>query len=705
MVAALALLAAGSLAAAGPGKEGAKDMANDLPVIRERMLAPYRTPPEAKLVAKWREALGPDGSWPDVNYAGKSTIRWEPVEHLRRLQALTHAWFAPATPTCHDEKLLAEIGRALDCWLAKDLKGSWWWNQIGALKILAPILLMLDEKLAPAQRAKALAVLARAVPDKTGQNLVWEAEMVAWRAVLQQDAKLLRGAFAAIHAELRVGDGEGLQADFSFHQHGPCLYNHGYGAGFATDNARLAALTAGTAYAYPPEKIALLSAYLLDGSQWLALGPHPDFGALGRQIVRPRQTAAYLGEAAQFMLSVPTGREREFRDLAARIAGEDTPPLTGNKHFFRSDIMVHHRPGWYLSARMYSTRTLNTDGLSGCDEGQLSHYLSEGATCIMIHGHEYSDLFPVWDWQRIPGTTVELAPHRPGDPKRKGETAFAGGASDGACGVAAFHLQRGALRARKGWFCFSDVAVCLGSDLLCATDHPVVTTINQCRLRGPVTVGRDGSSEAVKEGERTLTARWVWHDGLGYLFGRETNVALANRERAGNWKRISAQRPADPVKDQVFTLGLEHGARPAGTEYAYAVMPVPRPEAMPALARKPPCQILANSARVQAVFHPGDAVLGVVFHKAGELAWEEWRIKVDRPCVIVARNAPDQRQLAVADPAAGAGAVKLEITWPDRRQNQLEVALPQGQRAGASAIFGLRREPASRHPVSGEPPG
>jgi len=58
-------------------------------------------------------------------------------------------------------------------------------------------------------------------------------------------------------------------------------------------------------------------------------------------------------------------------------AWEPAEPLIGNKHFHRSDIKVHHRPGWCMSARMFSMRTLNTDNLAGCDEGHLSHSLAE----------------------------------------------------------------------------------------------------------------------------------------------------------------------------------------------------------------------------------------------------------------------------------------------------------------------------------------
>lgn len=691
------MLLAGALTAAAAEDDAIKTALNNLLVVRDRMLAPYQAPPPAERVRQLRATLKKDGSWPDVNYSGTSTTAWEPAEHLRRLLTLTQAWFAPTSAAHGNAELASEISRALDCWLCKDPRRWWWWDCIGAPGTLSLILLMLDEHLTECQQKKGIEILERAQLSHTGQNLVWQAEITARRAALQRDADLLRRAFDLIVSEIRISSGDGIQADFSFHQHGHCLYNHGYGAGFAQDNARLAALTAGTPFAYPPEKIALLSAYILDGSQWLAFGNHSDFGAEGREITRPGQSALYLGEAAQDMLNVATGRENEFRALAARIAGEQAQPLVGNKHFARSDIMVHHRPGWYMSARMYSERTLNTDGLSGCDEGLLGHYLAEGATCLMSHGNEYLDIFPVWDWQRVPGTTVELAPHQPGEPSRKGESAFAGGASDGTVGVAAFHLKRDSLRARKAWFFFSNAAVCLGTGIHGETDYPVVTTLNQCRLRGPVTVGRDGTEvEVPDEGEHTLDARWIWHDGIGYLFDKVTPVHLSNASCTGNWKRISAQRSSDPVTDKVFMLGLAHGVRPGGAAYAYAVLPGTEVQTVPGFVREPPFKIAANSMKVQAVYHPGDAAFGLVFHEAGPWEWQKWRVVVDRPCVLVIRREQAGWRLAVADPAAGSDTMRVELTRPDGRTQGMNVKLPEGQNGGASTIVRLEQDSSGR---------
>ena len=132
-------------------------------------------------------------------------------------------------------------------------------------------------------------------------------------------------AYRRIADEIRVGLGEGIQPDFSFHQHGPCLYSHGYGAAFIVDGSRIAAQLEGTGLAFPPEKIELLTRLILDGTQWMTRGDATDFGAEGREITRQGQSASHLASAAQTMLRLPDGREDEFRDW--RVAPPDAGTL------------------------------------------------------------------------------------------------------------------------------------------------------------------------------------------------------------------------------------------------------------------------------------------------------------------------------------------------------------------------------------------
>ena len=74
-IAILGLLLSG-VNATTPAEGEAGTAMDDMAVIRERMLAPLRRAPDLTRVQRWQAELGPDGSWSDVNYAGKSTTSW-----------------------------------------------------------------------------------------------------------------------------------------------------------------------------------------------------------------------------------------------------------------------------------------------------------------------------------------------------------------------------------------------------------------------------------------------------------------------------------------------------------------------------------------------------------------------------------------------------------------------------------------------------
>ena len=68
----------------------------------------------------------------------------------------------------------------------------------------------------------------------TGQNKVWLAGNVLIRALLQNDADLVKAARDAIASEIVLGRKEGIKDDWSFHQHGPQQQFGNYGLSFVT---------------------------------------------------------------------------------------------------------------------------------------------------------------------------------------------------------------------------------------------------------------------------------------------------------------------------------------------------------------------------------------------------------------------------------------------------------------------------------------
>lgn len=654
--------------------------------------------------ARYGDALGADGSWPDIDYRDQTRGPWKTSAHLERLLTLTRAYRTLRLPPAGQAQRKARILLALDYWLRNDFQNpNWWHNQIGVPGQIGSIMLLLRDETTPEQRDKAVAILRRStLRNMTGANLVWMARNQIVRGCLEQSPAVMAEAFDALWREIHVAPPgkEGIQADNSFHQHGPVLYNGGYGASFTGDCAQFIAYARDTRFAVPGERLRLFENFVLDGQQWMIRGTFYDYGVIGRQIVRPNQNAGGLRRVADILSGEPGPRRQEMRAFAERLkAAPGAPPLAGNRHFWRSDFMAHHRPGYYTSARMFSTRTFNTDGYIN-SEGKKSHHVADGVTYIFQRGDEYKDIFPVWDWRRVPGATIEQSP-APLDPARvqsRGKTSFVGGVSDGTYGAAAMDLVRDALSARKAWFYFDDEWVCLGAGITGASGNAVLTSVNQCLLNGPVRVS--DRPAALAAGEHALPSiRWVLHDGIGYVFPGQTSLHVANRAQSGSWSDIGAGSPAS-LSREVFSLWIDHGARPANAAYAYIV--VPGASAANLAARIPAVQTLANTPDLQAVRHPSLKVLLAVFRRPGLLDGRPgWTVRVDQPCLTLLREMPGGMRIAVSNPENQPLAVTIEIdrklegegSTPGRDGTTIRFDLPDGPDAGRSVVRFLKQNP------------
>ncbi|MFC1509474.1 polysaccharide lyase 8 family protein [Candidatus Omnitrophota bacterium] len=663
-------------------------IADDLTVIKNRIIEPLKTPPDRGTVDNLFDTLRPDGSWPSVDYADTNGGNWKTSGHLSRLLTLSSAWASSKTAQQTDANLQKAVFSALDFWLDNDFTNrNWWWNQIGVPGRLSQCLLLLDSDLSNSQRKKGVTILERSKIRMTGANLVDVAFITVERGILEKKADVVAEAVRKIADEIRITTDEGIQPDFSFHQHGELLYNHGYGAVFMTKCSELAVLVTGTQFALPKEKTDILSVLVLDGTRWMIRYSTKDYGATGRGISRRagnNDSAGYLRGVIGNMLEIPTSREQEFRDMLAYLDGESGPPLIGNRHFWRSDIMTHHRRGWYASARMFSNRLLNTDRPHN-GEGLRSHHLADGCTYIMQNGREYHDIFPVWDWQKIPGTTIEQKPELAGDICRKGTRSFAGGVSDGMYGAAAFDFELDGLTARKSWFFFDNEFVCLGAGIQTSSAHPVLTTVNQCYMRGSVLVPDGRLPKALPYGHHKLDGiRFVYHNDIAYVFPDNQYVRLENNVRTGSWRNISTQFPPETISHDVFTLWIDHGAQPANGSYEYIVAPGMTAESVMEYARKPPVVTVSNTPQLQAVRHKDLDIIGAAFYEPGQFTAGKVTASVDKPCLLLMQFDGNTAEVTVSNPENKEAGVTVSISIEGKGQVQAGFNLPGGPDVGKS---------------------
>ena len=673
---------------------GASGNENDISLIKQRVTDPFIKAGTASYIQSLIDNQNADGSFPDVNYEDTNGGSWATYSHLSKILPLAQSYRADDSAFFGEENCKAAISKGLDYWFEKDfINGNWWWNQIGVPGRMANILLLFEDELSDEQRTQGASILARAEIRMTGANLVDLAFITVKRGLIENDGETVTFAVKSIEDEIKITTDEGIQADYSFHQHGALLYNHGYGAVLSSKCGETAKLVTGTDFAFSDEKIKLMTDLILEGTRWMVRKSTRDYGATGRGLTRSAGSsgsASYLGSIINTMLQLPTGREAEFTALKEQVTGTREASVTGNRHFWRGEIMTHHRENYYMSARMYSERMYNTDGAHN-GEGLLSHYLGDGCTYIMQSGMEYHNIFPVWDWHKIPGTTVEIQPSFPSKINIKGEGTAAGGVSDGNYGVASFDFHRDSLSAKKSWFFFDDQIVCLGSGISSGTTNQVITTLNQCYLNGEVTVSASGKNDSVANGDHTLdSAKWIHHDNVAYLFLEPTKTRMSNQTESGSWKLITSQGSDATVEHELFTLWLEHGNQVDNASYAYTVMPGISSEQTEIYAANPSVRVIENSSAIQMVVHEKLGISGIVFHTAGEVVLTDGtQVTVDSPCIALLTKQDGGYDVSIADPECTDKDVTVTLKGNTGDTKEVIFDLPDGLFAGKTLTMSV----------------
>jgi chondroitin AC lyase len=685
-------LPAVSLAAAASAPSA--EERSDLQTVRQRMCDLLHKPVTKAELTDAMAHLRDDGSWSDLDYASVTPSTWPPRLHLERMAVMARALTTPGDPDYDQPALKKATFSALDYWLAHDFQNpNWFWNQIGVPQRLSSTLLLLWDTMPPAQKEIAIRILSRAKIGSEGTNLVWLCQIVATRGILQNDANLVAKAYAKIANEVRVilTRNNGVQSDWSFTFHGPLLYSWGYGIAFLHDNCDLALLVYGTRFAYPAEKIQLLRDCTLDGAQWMTRGNVNDLGTEGRETSRPNHVDTALIGIGDDLLKLGAGRANEIKAMMARVNSTDVPQLNGNKAFWRTDFMVHQRAGYYASARLYSARTRNTEWGNG--EALQNFYIADGCNLLMQTGQEYYNIEPIWDWQKIPGTTVvQLANFGP-TPDGKfippqntivhnTKEQFVGGVSDGSYGIFGGRFTRDDLKDNKAWFFFDDEYVCLGSGITCTGPDPVATTLDQCFLQGKVLA--DG--QTLTAGEHTVEqARWALHDHVGYVFLEPANLHIRNAEQHGSWRDIDKDGSPEPISRLVFKAWIDDGSHPHDASYAYAVLPATNADSIEKYAAHPGVTVVANGDDLQAVWQSSLNIGGAIFYSVGAVELRKGlTVSVDQPCMILLRGA----EISVSNPISKPLSVHVKVSR-DGTEAQAEIHLPAGLKAGSTVTSHL----------------
>lgn len=650
-----------------------------------------------------------NGSFSDIDYDDTQMTNWTPIKHIERLSDFGYAYTNEKNKYYQNEDLYQKIVKGLEYWYDVDSESdNWWHNQISEPQKLGVLLIQMriGKKQIPQElETKILKRIQETGGDPakwTGANRTDIALHWIYRSCLTQNEADLKTAIDNVFNPVVYTTEEGFQHDNSYFQHGEQLYIGGYGDEILKGVTQVASYALGTQYQLDKEKVELLSKFMRETYYRAVRGQNMSFDVVGRSVSRPgllnkRTTATY----AKRMIDIDPTHADEYKAIIARLNRKqpaDYQVTASHTHYFRGDYSLHVRPQYNFDVRLASTRTKKCE--YGNKENLKTYFMSDGCTNITQTGDEYFNIFPVWNWCHIPGTTAPQLEKVPMDPKAwgvLGTSTYAGGVSDSIYGATAYaymdtnpEVNTGA---KKSWYFFDNEVVCLGAGIQSTSTYPVHTTVNQCFLKGGILVDKGDKEETLANGSHTLQApQWVLHDKIGYFFPQKEEVFLTAQTQSGRWYDINTSKSKKEEKMDVFTLGINHGVGPKDGSYAYIVVPgKTSAQEMKAYQKKNAIEILSNNPKIQAVRNTKLNVWMVTFFEAGTFTHKELSVTVDKPCILMIKDITSKSaNLHIADPGQTQSLIQVELKIGKKKQTLTADFTQTGIYAGATKQYTVK---------------
>lgn len=661
-----------------------------------------------------------DGRFSGINYADLSRTAGFPHRfHTAGLFNLAKAYKIPSSRYYQDKQLKAKLEKSLRFWAKNDFIGdNWHDNQITTPTNLVHLLLVIGDELPKDLVDQLLPIVGRAHMNASGArpsgDRIVIAGILAKSLLFQGKYDEFDQIIRIIEGELKFSTGErGMQHDYSFHHRVDRVNNtssYGYGK-YANAFGEWSYYVAGTRYKFSQEKINHLIDYYLEGVyKQMVYGVYDDVSVKNRSITQKTSFTPKGTLEIERLLVSTDYRKDELEEIIRLRKGESKPSASFAKFFWQTEHFVIQRPCYYTTVRMFSTRNRNMEEPYN-GPGKPTHHRADGTNYLMLKGDEYHDIWPVYDWQKISGTTIVQKPALPSptEIQKEGLTDFVGAVTDGMIGAVVFDFKspHDPLEAKKSWFFFDQEYVCLGTDIQSKSEFDVVTTVNQTLMRGDVKIKQNGSPQTLPRGKRSLSnVKWVHHNQIGYLFPEPATVTLSNQTETGRWSDITDQKniSTELVSKDVFSLWFDHGKKPRKASYAYIVVPCVSEDALRETSRNNrSIKIVSNNDSIQAVIHQKEGIVQAVFYKAGTLDIGEGKsITVDSPGLVMLKAKNGRiTELTVADPSRKLNRINLWVdgqytskgdqyrTLTEGQKTLFIIDLPQGVYSGKSTQIRL----------------
>lgn len=633
--------------------------------------------------------LKQDGTWSDVDYTNRQRGNWPLRAHLKRTIEMAKAYHQEENINYQNQELAQNIKLAYDWWVNEDIvNDNWWYPQIGIPQSIGVIMLLMQKDIDAEQWQKGMNIMDRVVFGKnTGQNLVWVSSNIILRSILKSDTTLVAEASSKIRNEMQMtNNSEGLQPDYSFHQHGRQLQFGNYGLHYLEDQVKWMFILNDSEYDYTPQQITLMRNYFAQGQRWVIWKDAYDINSSGRQLFPNEQLKKYkrVHKAAVEMTKIDPNNANLYQSIS------NENQLIGVKHFPFSELTVKRTSQYMTTIRMCSSRIKGSE--SGNGENLRGYYLADGAMYTMTTGKEYRDIYPYWNWRMIPGTTaVQDTTKLPeiGWESYTIASHFVGGLTYDRCAVTSMQYKRDGVTANKSYFLFPTFTVCLGSAINGTDTQHLQTTIEQCFSTTPLWANSKGIPIEITSGANlTSKIRSFWHQGSGYIINEGQHIVANSQKKTANWSNVVSWCSTQEEDKKIFTLGIDHGENVQDGKYAYAVFPDMPKEDLTASYQQQPYHILSNTKQIQAV--KAHNYTAIVFHRAGTTQLNDTtEISSNVPAIILCKEYLGQISVAICDPTQQMSSAQITVT--KRRNSDVvtlvrDISFPTGEAIGQPVI-------------------
>ena len=665
--------------------------ATDIDTLKSRLKNEYLKNTSTSTAIALLSSQETNGSWKNINYSSTQRTNWPSLNHVKNIRIMAAAYQLQSHSLYRNPSLLIAIKKGLNFWYGiKPKSNNWWNNDIGKQLSLGPIGILLENEIDSVLISFIINDLNTETGNWTGQNKVWFAQQIIWRGCLESNINRVKQGLSKITEEITVSSFEGIKADHSFQQHGNQLYNGEYGKAFINNTVFWSFMVRGlNELQFTKDKIKTLGDLIIYGTGLMGKGGHIDHQITGRGITRigATQSKALVGDFMTFA-SVDTTRAHLYHSIGRYLDGIADSTLLQNKVFYRSDYHIHRKKDFFFSVRMNSERTERSE--TGNNENLQGFTLTEGATTLLMSGDEYENVYPCWNWSRIPGTT---APNRSKSKPAEtwgalGSTQFTGGVTDSSAGVAVFTMDRDSTIAKKGWFMFEKEIVCLGSDINSLSNSFIRTTLEQSKIKTKIYFGNENNliEEITPTSWTSKNVNWLWFNNAGYFFDTTSSLDIKNQSIIGDWNSINSGKYGKGTfeKKDIATVMIPHGVKPKNQAYNYTIIPSC---SLSEINRFIPYhKILRNDKKVQAVQHLAEKKTGIIIYSPDTLIINDTTIfYCDKPGVFLLDHNNSIPKLYLADPSQTLSTLSATLLINDKiilyKSN-----LPKSEHKGASVI-------------------